>query len=61
MKIHIEATEAPHCTFSSRARRKLPVFYGFLYSSKIYSASSLVVPLFGFLQLQNILHVKLLL
>ena len=23
MKIHIEATEAPHCTFSSRARRKL--------------------------------------
>ena len=23
MKIHIEATEVPHCTFSSRARRKL--------------------------------------
>ena len=30
MKIHIEATEAPHCTFSNRARRKLTVFfYGF--------------------------------
>ena len=29
MKIHIEATEAPHCTFSSRAWRKLTVFYVF--------------------------------
>ena len=36
VKIHIEATEAPHCTFSSRARRKLTGFFsrhGFLYSS----------------------------
>ena len=30
VKIHIEAIEAPHCTFSSRARQKLT---GFLYSS----------------------------
>ena len=29
MKIHIEATEAPHCTFSSRARRKLTGFLWF--------------------------------
>ena len=26
MKIHIEATEMPHCTFSNRARRKLTGF-----------------------------------
>ena len=26
VKIHIEATEAPHCTFSNRARRKLTGF-----------------------------------
>ena len=36
MKMHIEATEAPHCTFSNRVRRKLTgflrffVFYNFL-------------------------------
>ena len=27
VKIHIEATEAPHCTFSNRALRKLTVFF----------------------------------
>ena len=26
MKIHIKATEMPHCTFSDRAQRKLTVF-----------------------------------
>ena len=29
MKMHIEATEAPHCTFSSRARQKLTGFLWF--------------------------------
>ena len=26
VKMHIEATEVPHCTFSNRARRKLSLF-----------------------------------
>ena len=29
MKIHIKATEMPHCTFSDRAHRKLTVFSWF--------------------------------
>ena len=29
MKMHIEATEAPHCTFSNRVRRKLTGFLRF--------------------------------
>ena len=31
MKIHIEATEAPHCTFSNGARRKLTGFLMFFF------------------------------
>ena len=34
VKMHIEATEAPHCTFSSRARRKLTGFFVFFNMAK---------------------------
>ena len=48
VKMHIEATEAPHCTFSSRARRKLTGFFnGFLYSSIIMAKFCQIWTLFS--------------